>query len=138
MQAMQEKLGKVQSKKKIIENIYLFRYYKLLSFNKAKQVKDVEELKEQLQIAEKYLITRASNLKLLNTFSNNPEKNYEVISRILESRIIDLDELNVQFKKKDEDLLLNIYDDNMIDQTIKYSIKDDIKVRKNRRIKLFA
>ena len=138
MQAMQEKIGKVQSKKKIIENIYLFRYYKLLEFNRVKQVKDVEELKEQLQMAEKYLITKASNLKLLSTFSNNPEKNYEVISRILESRIIDLDELNVGFKKKDEDLLINIYDDNMIDQTIKYSIKDDIKARKNRRIKLFA
>ena len=137
MRAMQEKLGRAQSKKKIIEGFYLFRYYKLLNFNKSKQVKDVDELKEQLEMAEKYLITRACNLKLVNSFSNNPEKNYEVISKILESRIIDLDELNVQFKKKDEDLILNIYDDNMIDRTIKFSIKDDIKARRNRRIKLF-
>ena len=138
LKAMQEKIGKQEIKKKIIEYIYVFRYYKLLYLNQGIQIKDVKELKEQLDMAEKYLITRACNLKLITIFSNNLEKNYEIISKILETNIIDLDELNIEFKEKDGKILLNIFDDNMIDRTLEYSEKEDINVKLGKKVKLFV
>ena len=137
LKAMQEKIGKEEIKKKIIEYIYIFRYYKLLFLNEENQIKDVEGLKEQFQMAEKYLITRCCNFKIINIFSHNIEKNYEIISKILETRIIDLDELNIEFNKKDGKIVLNIFDDNMIDKTIEYSENDDINVKLGKKIKLF-
>ncbi|MBO4816383.1 MAG: hypothetical protein J5507_05745 [Clostridia bacterium] len=137
LKAMQEKMGKTEVKKKIISYLYIIRYYKLLYFNKGTKIKDVEEIKEQLEMAEKYLITRSCNLKLINIFSNNIEKNYEIISKILDSNIIDLNELNVEFKKKDGKIILNVFDDNMIDKAIEYSEKDDINVKLSKKIKLF-
>ena len=137
LKAMQEKMEKTEIKKKIIHYIYIIRYYKLLYFNKETQIKNVQKLKEQLQMVEKYLITRACNLKVINIFSHNIEKNYEIISKILDSSIIDLDDLNVEFKKKGEKIILNVFDDNMIDKAIEYSQKDDINVKLGKKIKLF-
>lgn len=137
LKAMQEKIGRIENKKKTIDYIYLFRYYKLLYVSNEKQIKDIEKIKEQLTMAEKYLITRACNLKAINILSNNIEMNYKIISDILNTNIIDLDDLNLEFKKKEEKLALNIYDDNMIDRTIEYKEKADINVKFNKKIKLF-
>lgn len=137
LKAIQEKIGKTEVKKKLIEYVYILRYYKLLYFNNKTQIKDIEEIKEQLQMAERYLITRVCNLKLVTIFSNNIEKNYEIISKILETNIIDLNEMNIEFKKKDGKILLNIFDDNMIDKTIEYNENEDINVKLGKKIKLF-
>ncbi len=138
LKALQEKIGKIETKKKIIEYIYLFRYYKLLYINREKQIKNIENIKEQLIMAEKYLITRACNLKAINIISNNIEKNYEIISKLLSTSVIDLDELNIEFKKKEDKIILNIYDDNMIDEAIEYTEKLDLNVKMNKKIKLFV
>ena len=136
LKVLQKKIGKVEIRKKVVDYIYILRYYKMLYFNNKKQIKDISKIKEQLEITEKYLITRVCNLKLVNIFSNNIERNYEIISKIIDSNIIDLDELNVEFKKKDGKILLNIYDDNMIDKTIEYSETEDINAKYGKKIKL--
>ncbi len=137
LKAMQENIGKVEIKKRIIDYIYLIRYYKLLYISKEKQIKDIEELKEQLLMAEKYVITRACNIKAINIIANNIEKNYKIISNILNSNIIDLDEIYLEFKKKDEKTELIIYDDNMIDKTIEYNERLDLKIKLNKKTRLF-
>ncbi|MBQ3145026.1 MAG: hypothetical protein IJB90_00280 [Clostridia bacterium] len=137
LKAMQEKIGKVENKKRIIDYIYLIRYYKLLYASKDKQIKDLEQIEEQLIMAEKYIITRACNLKAINIISNNIEKNYEIVSTILNSNIIDLDEIYLEFKKKEEKIELTIYDDNMIDKTIEYNDKVDLNIKLNKKTRLF-
>lgn len=137
LKAIQDKIGKIENKKKIIEYIYLIRYYKLLYINKEKQMKDLQEIKEQLLVVEKYLITRACNLKTINIISHNIEKNYEIISTILNNNIIDLDEIYFEFKKKDETTELTIYDDNMIDKTIEFSERLDLNIKLNKKTRLF-
>jgi len=137
LKAMQEKVGKIEIKKRIFDYIYLIRYYKLLYVSKEKQIKDIEEIKEQLAMAESYLIARACNLKAISIISTNIEKNYKIISDILNTNIIDLDEIYLEFKKKDETTELTIYDDNMIDKTIKYNDRIELNVKSNKKTKLF-
>ena len=137
LKAIQEKISKEEVRKRIIEYVYILRYYKLIYLNQDLQVKDVEKLKEYLKMTEKYLITRCCNFKIMNIFSHNIEKNYEIISKILESNIVDLDELNIEFKKKDGKIVLNIYDDNMIDKSIEYDETEDINVKLGKKVKLF-
>ena len=137
LKAMQEKIGKIEAKKKITEYIYIIRYYKLLYINNETQIKDVEYIEEQLTMAEKYLITKACNLKIISILSNNVEQNYKIISEVLNCNIIDLDEMNLEFKKKDEKIVINIYDDNMIDKSLEYKEKLDLNMKFNKRIKLF-
>jgi len=137
LKAMQRKIGKIENRKKIIDYIYLIRYYKLLYVCKEKQIKDLAEIKEQLMMAEKYLITRVCNLKAINIISHNIEKNYEIVSNILNTNIIDLDEIYLEFKNKEEKTKLTIYDDNMIDKTIEYTERLELNTKPNKKIKLF-
>lgn len=137
LKAIQEKIGKVETKKKILEVIYMFRYYKLLYVNEEKQIKDIDKTREQLEMAEKYLIIKACNLKAINILSSNIEKNCKLISSILDCNIIDLDEMNLEIKKKENNVVINIFDDNMIDKSIEYKEKLDINLKNNKRMKLF-
>lgn len=132
-----EKIKKIELKKDILNYIYLFRYYKLLKINRQEQVKDIEELKEALIDTEKYLITRGCNLKAINILCHNIEKNYEIISKILSSNIIDLEEVYIEFKKEDKKIILDVYDDNIIDNSIEYEGKEELNVKFNKKVKLF-
>ena len=135
--AINEKIEKIEAKKLIINYIYLFRYYKLLNVNRDRQIENIEELKDKLVTTEKHLITRGCNLKAINIICHNIEENYQIISKVLSSNIIDLEDIYLEFKKQGNEVLLNIYDDNIIDNTIEYEAKSDLNVKFNKKIKLF-
>lgn len=137
LNALSEKIKKTETKKDIINYIYLFRYYKLLNIDRNKQIEDIEELKDYIGKTERYLITRGCNLKAINIICHNIEENYQIISKVLSSNIIDLEEIYLEFKKQDNKILVNIYDDNIIDNTIEYNAKTDLNVKFNKKIKLF-
>ena len=135
--AIGEKIKKIETKKEIINYIYLFRYYKLLNIDADKKIEDIKELKDKLLKTEKILITRGCNLKAINIICHNIEENYKIISKILSSNIIDLEDIYLEFKKKDDKILLDIYDDNIIDNTTEYDAKADLNIKLNKKIKLF-
>ena len=136
--AITEKIKKLETKKEIINYIYLFRYYKLLNIDIDKKIEDIKELKDKLLKTEKNLITRGCNLKAINIICHNIEENYKIISKVLSSNIIDLEDIYLEFNKQDDKILLKIYDDNIIDKTIEYNAKTDLNVKLNKKIKLFS
>lgn len=135
--AFTQKIKRIDNKKDLIKYMYLFRYYKLLPIDLNTQIKDVEELKEALIKTEKYLITRGCNIKAITILCQNIEKNYSIISEILSSNIIDLEEMNLEFKKQNDKFILNVYDDDMIENTIECELKEKLNVRLGKKIKLF-
>ena len=130
-------LKKAETKKEIIEKIYMFRYYKLIPINQEKLIKDLEELKGELKKTEKYLITKACNLKAINILYNDVEKNYEITSSIFEHRIIDLEEIVLDMKKNNEKVELKIYDDNAIAGVLNYEYDQNFNIKLNKKTKLF-
>lgn len=137
LKAFDEKIKRIELKKSIINYIYLFRYYKLLNINHDEKIEDVQALKEQLIKTEKALITRGCNLKAINIISHNIQKNYEIISKILSSNIIDLEEMYLEITKRDNKIIIDIYDDNMIQNSIEYESKEELNVKFNKKIRLF-
>ncbi len=137
LKLLNQKFKNIQSKKEIIEYIYLFRYYKLIYINKEKQIKDVDELKEDIRKTEKHLITKACKLKAVNILCQDIEKNYELVSKILSYNIIELEDVNLEFKKHDKNIVLNIYDDDTIEDSIIYDGNEELNVKFNKKIKLF-
>ena len=137
LELLLKKIIKVQSKKELIELIYLFRYYKLIYINSEKQVKDIKELSEKIRKIEKQLITKACKLKTINILCQDIEKNYELVSKILSYNIIDLEDVNLEFKKHDKNITLTIYDDETIEDTIICDENIELNVKFNKRIRLF-
>ena len=137
LRAFNRTLKKVETKKEIIEKIFVFRYYKLIPINQEKLINDIEELKSELKKTEKYLITKACNLKAINILCNNVEKNYEITSHIFNYRIIDLEEIILDLKKDGEKFVLKIYDDNAIVGTLNCEYDEDFNIKLNKKTKLF-
>lgn len=133
-----EKIKNIQSRKEMLQFIYLFRYYKLIYINEKNQIKDIEELVEELRKTEKHLITKACKLKTLNILCQNIEENYKLVSQILSYNIIELEDVNLEFKKHDKNIILTIYDDETIEDTIICDGNNELNVKFNRKIKMFS
>ena len=123
--------------KEIIEKIYVFRYYKLIPINKTEEIKDIKNLKTEIKRTEKYLITKACNLRAINILCNNVEKNYEITSDILKYRIIDLEDMLLEAQKNNDKFILKVYDDNAIAGILQYETNEDFNIKLNKKTKLF-
>lgn len=137
LKAFNKTLRNIENKKEIIEKIFVFRYYKLIPEKTEKLIKDIEELKPEIKKTEKYLITKACNLRAINILCNNVEKNYEIISSIFNYRIIDLEEILLEMKKNDDRFTLKIYDDNAIAGILQYEEDKEFNIKLNKKTKLF-
>lgn len=137
LKAFAEKIKKIEVKKEIIQCVYWMRYYKLLYINREKQIKDISKISKELMKTEKFLITKACKLKAINILCPDIERNYEIVSNILSYNIIDLDTVTLEFKKQDNSIVLIIYDDSTIEDTVIYGEDEEINVKFNKKIRLF-
>ena len=137
LKAFNKTLKKIETKKDVLEKIFVFRYYKLIPINKEDLIKDIGELKADIKKTEKYLITKACNLRAINILCKNVEKNYEIISSIFNYRIIDLEEILLEMKKNNDKFVLKVYDDNAIAGILQYENNEEINIKLNKKIKLF-
>ena len=137
LDAIKIKIENADTKKEIIELIYKIRYYKLLPIGN-NQIKDVKELDKKLKKIEKILITKACKTNAMSIICSKISENYKIMSKILESKIIDLEKISIEFKKRKEEILLNIYDDNVIDSSIEYKNIEELNVKLNKKIKIFS
>ena len=132
-----ERIKKAESKKEISQYIYLFRYYKLIYVNAEKQIKDLNELSKEIRETEKHVITKACKLRAMNILCRDIEENYKLVSKILSYNIIEIEDVNLEFKKHEKNIVLTIFDDETIEDNIIYDGKEKLNVKFNKRIKLF-
>jgi len=128
LKAMQKKVDEAGTKKEFIDLIYHLRYYKMIPMS---------HVHDALRLVEKNLVTKACNQKVLTILSNDINLNYEFIANLLDSKIIDLDEAFIVFKKKNGKTILNVYEDNNIELSIEYDYTDDLSVKYGKKIKIF-
>ena len=75
---------------KINDLIYILRYYEKIPY-KQSNIKQLEKINKELEYIEKLLIEKACIQKILLRFSNNDLLNYNILSQIFESNIINLE-----------------------------------------------
>ena len=73
---MQIKVKNTNIRKELIDLIYYIRYYTQLPVNSEKTVKDLDELRMQINKIQEVLITKCINLKIINVVSSDNEINY--------------------------------------------------------------
>lgn len=135
--AIKQKIKKSNTKKEIIDMIYQMRYYLILPIKQIADKEQVQELLKDINSTNKLLITKACKQKVLNILSNNINENFKIISKILNTKIVNLEEIIIEIKKKDENILLNIYEENIIDKSIEQIKIEDPNIKYNKKIKLF-
>ena len=134
------KIENATTKSELIDCLYELRYYHFLYYTKEIMIKDVKELKPNLQKVKEKLIKKLYDNKILAVISTNEQNDIEIVKNIFELRMINLEDIYIEMKKRDDQFLLMIYDekealDTEIEMHLEWNKKDKIKL--NKKIKLF-
>lgn len=123
-----KKVENAKEKEETINLLYMLRYYNLIFITEDTQIKDTEELKNDLEILENFLIKKAYDLNVLNTITSEKEVNNQIIINLLKTKIISLENIEIEIKQNGESLEINIYDGNIFEKTIVIPVFDKKKV----------
>lgn len=118
------KIEKAQEKEEIIELLYILRYYNLIFITSKKQIKDMQELKEERITLEDTLIRKANEFKVINRITNEESTNMEIIRNVLYTKIIMLDNIGIELQKNGEALEIKFYDGDIYEKTIVIPVYD--------------
>ena len=129
------------TRNELINCIYELRYYNFLPYNKEKLIKDIKKIDEHINNIKELLIEKLYNTKIINTISTNVKNDIEIVKNIFDLKIIDLEDIYLEIRKKDKDYIIKFYDEKETLETqivmqLEFNKKDKIKL--NRKIKLFV
>lgn len=137
LEAFQIKIEKISSKKELIELMYILRYYYFIPYNNEKYIKDEKGIQKILKQTAEKLIQKMFEYKVINKQIENTQINRDIISKIFETRIIDLEEVEFEIIQNSNDsITINIYDKEQFEKS--FAIIDDggNKIKVNKKIKL--
>jgi len=135
-----KKIKNITSLNDIIDCVYELRYYNFLSYSNDKVIGEVELLKELLENAKEELVNKLYENKVINNISTNLKNDIEIVKKIFDLKIINMESIYVQVKKNNSKYTVIFYDeketqDTQIELDLEFNKKDKIKL--NKKIKLF-
>ena len=130
------KVMKAAIKQDIVKYIYELRYYRFLMIDNINSLKDLEELKQKFEELIGVIYERARALNVIEDVTKDENANYEIISKIFDSKMIDLNNMVIETKVEDGKLFIEYYDTNILETTIE--LHSDKTIKLNKKTKLFV
>ena len=132
------KAEKAENKKEILEYIYILRYYSFLPITEKHEIKEIDEI--NLEDVQKTLYTKACNLKIIEIMHKNINFNTEILHEILNTKIVNLEEIEVKVYLEANLLQIEVYEGEMLEgkRTMKIPEgKEEFAIKLDKKIKLF-
>ena len=129
------KIEQAINKEELYNIVREFRYYLNIPVNKKMKTRDIKELSEKIELIKNLLIEKALELKLFSKISTNKEINFKIYRELFNTRIIDLNEVNIKITQEDEKYYLQLFDENVFEEKLELSNNLEIN-NKNFSIKL--
>lgn len=123
-----------ENKNKLITWIYKIRYYRYIPISETESVRDLQELNDLFEEVIRLIIKKLQKFRIWDTFSENQELNYKILKEIFNTKIIYLQSINIQCRFENKVLIVEYYDDTVIDSSLEVHI-DSVKIKK--KFKLF-
>ena len=124
-----------ENKQKLIRWIYKIRYYRYLPIDRELYMKDIEGLKPKFEDVIKLIIKKAQELKIWDNFSEDSAVTYVILKEVFDTKMINLQNLNIQCSYENKVLTVEYYDDTILESAINVDV-DSVKIKK--KIKLFV
>lgn len=140
LKCMEVKVKNTNNKKDIIDLIYYIRYYVQLPITKEDKIKDLDNIRMQINKIQEVLIAKCINLKIINTISMNNEINFKIIKNILLSTSVNLEELEVQIEPKYNKLRINLYEGEEMENGFEIETEgaaEKVNIKNFKKFKLF-
>lgn len=143
LESFKKKLANTVTKKEMLELVYSYRYYLWLPMQTktgVKRIKDVPELQEEVMEVAKKVITKACKLKVLLIINQDIQYNFEMMMKIIDTKIIHLEDIYVIFSKTETEIHMEIYDSEILDRTeaINKEKEVDFAIKFQKRIKILT
>lgn len=138
---LEKKIARLVLREEIVEIIYQLRYYQNIVFSEDIFIKDCLEIKKALDYTLKLAITKSCKMGVIKIISMDIETNFKLIKYILDTRIIDLEEIKIYLEfKNQETIFLKVYDKEVFEKQVSHKFdgnKKDIVIKKKKITKLF-
>lgn len=135
LELFRKKIERCQEKKEIVYLIYDFRYYWLLNYKKGYKIRNSSKLKQSLEQVLSELINKAEELKAIEKICIDDSYNIKIWEKILQSKIITLENTILQIFDEDEKYRIQYYDGNILEGEFELKL-EEINTKK-KKIKLF-
>lgn len=137
------KMKNIENKHELLKLIYELRYYNMLPYGYEQNIEQVKSLKEQIETIERKLIMKAHEMKLIEKISKQEEIDYELLKIIFNTRVINLEEINIKLTKTKEGLYLEVFDGNSMEEKERFEKTEnfrskDLYIMYNKKIKIFC
>ena len=128
-------LDDLNEKDRLIDYIYKIRYLKYLPISKNKLMKDIINFEN----LEKKAIKKCIDKNIITPISNNPDTDYLLLKSIFETKNIQINGLLIKLSVKNEKLISEIYDGDILDSTNEVTLPNgsNIHLRKTKKVKIF-
>ena len=133
LKMLEVNIKNVDTKQEIEKIIYDFRYYSLLQYNNQSKVKDIEELREDLNEISTKIIDKAIEYKVLEKISNNEKTNNEILKNIFKVRIIKLEDAYLKITKEKDKYFLQIFDENIFEEKVEIKKPEELEIKLNKK-----
>ena len=141
MNAFEENIYKINSseqKKEAISLLQVIRYYKFIPFDENRFIKDIEELKEDIDRIEGKLLYNLYEIKALNPITKDVETDIGIIKPIFETRIMDLSNVTIYAFNNNGKIEVNIYDGTVLELEYMIPNLNRVEFKAKKKIKLFT
>ena len=134
------KISNSNTREEIINCMYELRYYSFLPYTNEKLINQLENLKQDLNLAKELLIKKMYENKIINTISTNEQNDILIVNNIFDLKIIDFEKIYIELIKKENIYYVEIYDEKdtpekTFELNLEFNKKDKVKLK--RKIKLF-
>lgn len=131
--AMKIQIDMAEEKEELIKLVYKVRYFGLIYVSKDKQVKDIIDI----NVLQRLIITKACKQRVITIFSKNIKENYEIIKNILQTDVIELQNIYFRFIREKDNIVLEVYDEENICKIVTMESIEELNVKLNKKIKVF-
>ena len=133
---MQNKIKKTQARNEIMQYIYILRYYGVLKYN-GTEIKNIKEIKDLFQTVNNLSYSMAYKMNALNLISINETVNNDVLRQILDTKIIDLKNIEILITAENYQIVLKIFDEDNIEKIMEFDTITGLVAKHNRKFRLF-
>lgn len=131
-------VSKCESKQEIEKIIYDYRYYMLLQYDYKNEIRNLEELKDIIDIVGIKIIEKAIELKAIQRISNDKKTNYEILKNLFNVRIIKLEDSYLKLIKEKDRYFVQIFDENIIEDKVQIQKPKELIIKPNKKIAIWC
>ena len=130
------KIMKSAIKQDVIKYIYELRYFRFLKYDENISLKDLTELNKAFEETIGVLYEKAKALNVIEDVTKDEIVNYEIIKKIFDSKMIDLNNMVIESKVEAGKLFIEYYDTSILENRIE--LYSDKTIKLNKKTKLFV